>query len=246
MLKLFVYGYSYGWKSSRKLERAVHHNLSFIWLMGGLTPDHKTISEFRRNNKKALKEVLKQCVRICMELNLIDGNVLFVDGTKIRANAARGKNHTKQRCEKKLVEIDKNIEVLLDECERIDKEEDAQDSLVKMKKELADNEEYRNRAQDILNQFKEQEENGKLPKTINQTDTESALMRSVQGSHASYNVQSVVDDKHGLIVQVDAVSDSSDVNQFTNQVTQSETITGRNVRLGAPMQDVQIQRNLRR
>ena len=71
-------------------------------------------------------------------------------------------------------------------------------------------------------------------------------MRSVQGSHASYNVQSVVDDKHGLIVQVDAVSDSSDVNQFTNQVTQSETITGRNVRLGAPMQDVQIQRNLRR
>ena len=246
MLKLFVYGYSYGWKSSRKLERAVHHNLSFIWLMGGLTPDHKTISEFRRNNKKALKEVLKQCVRICMELNLIDGNVLFVDGTKIRANAARGKNHTKQRCEKKLVEIDKNIEVLLDECERIDKEEDAQDSLVKMKKELADNEEYRNRAQDILNQFKEQEENGKLPKTINQTDTESALMRSVQGSHASYNVQSVVDDKHGLMVHVDAVSDSSDVNQFTNQVTQSETITGRNVRLGAPMQDVQIQRNLRR
>lgn len=47
MLKLFVYGCSYGWKSSRKLERATHHNVSFMWLMGGLTPDHKTISEFR-------------------------------------------------------------------------------------------------------------------------------------------------------------------------------------------------------
>tara|TARA_B100002003_G_scaffold214537_1_gene212842 strand:+ start:148 stop:477 length:330 start_codon:yes stop_codon:yes gene_type:complete len=48
MLKLIVYGYSYGQRSSRKLERETHHNLSFIWLMGGLRPDHKTISEFCR------------------------------------------------------------------------------------------------------------------------------------------------------------------------------------------------------
>ena len=48
MLKLLVYGYSYGERSSRKLERATHHNLSFIWLTGGLKPDHKTIARFRR------------------------------------------------------------------------------------------------------------------------------------------------------------------------------------------------------
>ena len=64
MLKLFVYGCSYGWKSSRLLERANHHNLSFIWLMGGLKPDHKNISEFRLNNKNVLKKVLKKCVRM--------------------------------------------------------------------------------------------------------------------------------------------------------------------------------------
>ncbi len=55
MVKLLVYGYSYGIRSSRKLERAVNHNLSFVWLMGDLKPDHKTIAEFRRNNKNALK-----------------------------------------------------------------------------------------------------------------------------------------------------------------------------------------------
>ena len=82
MLKLLVYGYSYGIKESRKLERATHHNLSFIWLMGGLKPDHKTSAEFRRQHKEALKKVLKQCVRMCIELDLIAGNVLFVDGTK--------------------------------------------------------------------------------------------------------------------------------------------------------------------
>lgn len=102
MLKLVVYGYSYGQKSSRKLERATHHNLSFIWLVGGLKPDHKTIAEFRRNNKAALKQVIKACARMCIKLELIDGNVLFVDGTKIRANAGRDKNYTKRRCEKQI------------------------------------------------------------------------------------------------------------------------------------------------
>src|SRR5512137_2954685 len=66
MLKLLVYGYSYGVRSSRKLERETHDNLSFVWLMGGLRPDHKTIAEFRRQNRKALKEVLRQCARMCL------------------------------------------------------------------------------------------------------------------------------------------------------------------------------------
>jgi transposase len=54
MFKLVVYGYAYGVKSLRKMERECYHDLAFIWLMGGLRPDHKTIAEFRRNNKKAL------------------------------------------------------------------------------------------------------------------------------------------------------------------------------------------------
>ncbi len=227
MLKLFVYGYSYGWKSCRKLERAIYHNLSFIWLMGGLKPDYKTVSEFRRKNKKALKGVLKKCVRMCIELDLIEGNVLFVDGTKIRANAGRGRNYTRKEYERKLLEIDQNIDKLFEECERIDQEEDANESLVKMKKELVNNKSYRARIQEILNRFKEEEEQGKAPKTINQTDPESAMMGSIQGTHASYNVQSVVDDKHGLIAHADVVSDVNDRNQFSNQITQAEEVTGK-------------------
>ena len=185
MLKLFVYGYSYGWKSSRKLERAIHHNLSFIWLMGGLKPDFKTVSEFRRKNKWSLNVVLKKCVRMCIELDLIEGNVLFVDGAKIRANAGRGRNYTKRVYERKLLEIDQNIDKLFEECERIDLEENANESLVKMKKELANNKSYRSRIQEILNRFKEEGEQGKQPNTINQTDPESAMMGSLQGTHAS-------------------------------------------------------------
>ena len=93
MLKLFVYGYSYGVKSSRKLERATHHDLSFIWLMGGLKPDHKTIAEFRRRNRKPIQKVLKQCAHMCIKLDLIAGNVLFVDGGPERSRSLRRNMH---------------------------------------------------------------------------------------------------------------------------------------------------------
>ncbi len=106
MLKLLVYGPSYGIRSSRKLERACYHNLSFRWLMGDLKPDHKTIARFRRKYVKALKLVLRQCAQLCMKLNLIDGNVLFVDGSKFRANASLNQVWTEDRCKKYLEKID--------------------------------------------------------------------------------------------------------------------------------------------
>src|SRR5688572_23773311 len=154
MLKLLVYGYSYGLKGSRRLERACHHNVSFIWLMGGLKPDHKTIAEFRRGHKKALKRVLKQCVRLCVKLDLIAGNVLFVDGTKIRANAARGKTHDRAHYEKMIAELDSRIEKLLEECERIDQQEEGLGSSVAVDKELAQAEGLKKKIQDALKELK--------------------------------------------------------------------------------------------
>ena len=99
--------------------------------MGGLKPDFKTISEFRRNHKPALTKVLKQCARMCVELDLVAGNVLFVDGTKIRANAARARSHDKAYYEKQLSQIDERIEELLHECEATDEDEQHLGSLVR-------------------------------------------------------------------------------------------------------------------
>ncbi len=233
MIKLWTYGPSYGQESSRTLERSIHENVSFIWLMGGLKPDHKTISEFRRNNKEALAKIIKLCARLCIKLNLIEGNILFTDGTKIRANASRHKNHTKKHYEKQLKEIDSRIEEMLNRCDQIDEQESHLDSFVKMKDELANNEQLRSKIKEALAEFEQRGEktkNGK-ERTVNMTDTDSALMRSVQGSHASYNVQSVVDEKHGLIVNTDVVSAGTDVNQFAQQITQAEEVTGKECKI---------------
>jgi len=217
MLKLLVYGYSYGIRSSRKLEREIHYNLSFIWLSGGIKPDHKTIAQFRRNNKSALTKVLKQCARLCIDLGLIEGNTLFVDGSKFRANASSGNNWTKERCFKHLEKIDNRISEILSECEQIDQSECNDSSMVKMKEELADNETLRRKVTDILDKLKAEDKN-----SVNTTDCDCARICGRQGSHAGYNAQTVVDEKNGLIVSSDVVNESNDIHQFAAQINQAQ------------------------
>ena len=216
MFKLLVYGYSYGVKSSRKLERECYHNIAFIWLMGGLKPDHKTIAEFRRHNKKSLHKVLHQSVRMCIELKLIAGNVFFVDGTKIRANAGRDRTHDRFYYEKLLAKLDSRIKQLLADCETTDRTEEGTPSYVTMDKELAKSQNLKERIKAVLTSFESSDR-----KQLNQTDPDCAIMHSIQGSHASYNVQSVVDDEHGLIVQTEATSDTNDAHQFDRQINQA-------------------------
>lgn len=217
MLKLLVYGYSYGWRSSRKLERALHHNLSFIWLTGGLKPDHKTIANFRRNNKEALKKALSQCVRLCMKLNLIAGNTLFIDGSGMRANASISKTYSKKKWEKTLAFIDKRISGLLSECERLDVQES--DSYLKITEELKDKRVLREKVQAALATIDADDK-----EKLNGTDADSVVVKSRQGTHAGYNAQIAVDERHGLIVNSDVINKSSDRNQFSRQVEQANKI----------------------
>ena len=171
MLKLQVYGIAYGVRSSRKLEREANYNISFIWLMGQLKPDHKTIAEFRRKNKKALQNVLKQCARMCVKLNLIDGNTLFADGSKIRANASIKNKWTKERCEKVLKKADENIDRILKECEDTDLQEEDRSSLIKMQKELSEHSALKSKVNDILKELKDEQKT-----QHNTTDPESAIL----------------------------------------------------------------------
>jgi transposase len=200
MLKLLLYGYSYGVKSSRKLERETHNNISFIWLMKNLKPDHKTIAEFRRKNKKALRKALKLCARLCLKLDLIDGNTLFIDSTKLWANAGHGHQHRYKWYRKQLKKLDQRIEQLLSECERIDESEAHSGSFVKMRKELSQKRRLKGAVEKALDEFKARgikTKDGK-ERMINRVDPDSALMKSPQGTHPSFAMQSVVDDRKGL------------------------------------------------
>ncbi len=223
MLKLLVYGYSYGVRSSRLLEREVNYNLSFIWLMGGLKPDFKTISEFRRNNKEGLKKALRACVRLCLKLDLVVGNILFVDGSKIRANASIKNSWSIKKAEKALARMDKKIEELLLEAEALDKAEESQPSLVKVNEELCDVQVRKERVKEILEEL-----NRDGAKSLNTVDRDCVVVHGRQGSHAGYNAQVVVDDEHGLIVSSDiAKMSNNDLGQFSSQIQKANEAMGR-------------------
>jgi len=217
MLKLLVYGYSYGFRSSRKLERAIHHNLSFIWLVSGLKPDFKTISLFRMNNKIALKQVFKLCAKMCVKLKLIEGNTLFVDGTKIRANAGKKNVWSTDRCERALKGIEHRINKILADCDLVDASENGSSSLVKLNEELTEKSEMKRKVQSILDEL---QQSGK--KTLNTVDRESQNMHDKGNTHPRYNAQVVTDEKHGLIGNSDVVTDYNDSGQLSNQINQAE------------------------
>ena len=155
-----------------------------------------------------------------MKLNLIAGNILFIDGTKIRANASPpSRGHDQAYYEKRLQDIDRRVEELLREGEAIDNEEEQSESFVAMVRELSCVETLRDKIRAALEELKEKD--GSF---FNQTDPDCAIMYSTQGTHASYNVQSVVDDRNGLIVHAEAVSDVSDINQFARQIQQANEV----------------------
>lgn len=226
MLKLLLYGYSYGLRSSRQLERALYHNISFIWLMGGLKPDHKTISNFRKQNKSVLKQVFKQCAKLCIKLNLIEGNTLFLDGSKIRANASMDNSITEKKGEKLLKKIEIRIDEILQECEQIDESEEGQKSFVKLQKELNNKNKIKEKIAKVLETIKSEERT-----ELNTTDKDAMLMKSRQGTHAAYNSQIVVDEKNSLIVSCDVVSDQTDQRQFANQINKANEILKNNCKI---------------
>ena len=218
MLKLLVYGYAYSAdRSSRKLERAVHHNLSFLWLLGGLQPDHKTIANFRRRYREALARVLKQSARMCLRLGIIEGNVLFFDGTKLRANASLKHTWNQERITKTLAKIDRRIEELLQEDEAVEIGEERTETLVTLREELRNQQALRREIEQIARRLTDE---GR--ESVNTIDPECVSTRSIHGAYAGYNAQIAVDETEGLIASCDVVACSTDQGLLSQQIRWAE------------------------
>jgi transposase len=120
MLRIYLYGYLNQVRSSRRLERECARNLELIWLTGRLKPDFKTIADFRKDNGPAIRKVCQQLVALCRNMDLLDGDVVAIDGSRFKAVNAKAKNYTRGKLRQKLGEIDKAIERYLGELDRAD------------------------------------------------------------------------------------------------------------------------------
>src|SRR5262245_22156198 len=120
MLRLYLYGYLNQVQSSRRLERECGRNLELIWLTGRLKPDFKTIADFRKDNGLAIRKVCQQFVALCRDINLLDAEIVAIDGSKFKAVNAKARNYTREKLRRRLGEIDEAITRYLTELDRAD------------------------------------------------------------------------------------------------------------------------------
>jgi transposase len=110
LLKLFIYGYLNKIRSSRGLEKESKRNIEMIWLLKGLSPDHNTINNFRKDNPKAIKKVFRKTVEIARNFDLIGGLLLAGDGTKLRAQNSKKNNYNQKKIDRHIQYIETKLE----------------------------------------------------------------------------------------------------------------------------------------
>lgn len=196
LLKLYLYGYLNRVQSSRRLETECQRNLELMWLLGKLAPDFKTIADFRKDNGQGIKNVCKTFVEVCRRLNMFEGAVIAVDGSKFKASNNKSNNYTPSKVKFHIERVEKHIERYLEQLEEADKEQIGNIKIQATKERLAG---FREQLKE-LREIKEQVESHP-DKQISTTDPDSRLMKT-QGftRMVSYNVQSAVDTRHHLIV----------------------------------------------
>jgi len=220
-LKLYIYGYLNQIRSSRRLEQACHINLEAIWLMHQLTPDHKTIADFRKDNPQPLRAVFKEFVKLCIKLDLYGAELIAVDGSKFKAVNAKEKHFTQKTLAKRIELIEKSIKRYLKDLEAADwAENQGQAKQVwedKVKVLLAKKE----KCQELLKEMKASGQN-----EVAFTDPQCRLMRTRGGVDSCYNVHVAVDDKNHLIAEYNVSNAPSDNHELRGIANDAKQILG--------------------
>jgi len=199
LLKLYLYGYLNRIRSSRLLERETQRNLEVFWLLKRLQPDHKTISDFRRMNAIALREVFKQFVLLCKSLELYSAELVAIDSTKFKASNARDRIKDKEQIYKSIAHINESINQYLSQLDENDTSDTQTTSDSASREKLQKKIDSLKQQKQLLEQAQaELRNNGQ--KYVSLTDPDCRLMRNERHIEPAYTVQTAVDAKHSLIV----------------------------------------------
>jgi len=214
LLKLLVYGYYYGINSSRRMARSCKINVEVMWLMRKLTPDFRTISDFRKDNITCMKLVFKEFNKFCMKLDLFSKDYVSIDGSKFRAVNAKDQNFTLNKLDDRLKRLDERINKFMEDLEKADSEEDEDPrKLTKedIEKKLSELTERKTRYESFL---KHMEQNGESQ--ISLTDPDSKLMKENDGFGVGYNVQTAIDAGSHMIAGYAVTNAPTDHGQMTS------------------------------
>ena len=222
LLKIYLYGYLNRIQSSRRLEREAQRNIEVMWLTGRLMPDFKTIADFRKDNGPAIRNVCQQFTALCRRLGLFSEAVVAVDGSKFKAVNNRERTFTGAKVQKRIEQITASLtrsQSALDLADLTDTAA-AQAKAAQLREKIAvlDQRMQHLKAIETLVQ-------AAPDKQISLTDPDARSMAtSGKGTGiVGYNVQTVVDIRHHLIVAHDVTNVGNDREQPAVMAQQAQT-----------------------
>jgi transposase len=211
MLKLYLYGSLNKIRSSRRLEHETQRNIEVMWLVRQLTPDFKTLADFRKENAQALKHVCREFTLLCKKLDLFGRELLAIDGSKVKAVNSKARNFSEKKLQPLLQHINDRIDAYLKELDAQDivEAQTTKESADTLQENIAQLCSHKGQYEDLLEKLRDSEET-----QVSLTDPESRSMKTKQGIDVCYNVQIAVDNKYKLIVE----------HEVTNEVTDQEQL----------------------
>ena len=223
LIKLYLYGYLNRIRSSRALEKECSRNIEVMWLLRGLSPDHNTISNFRRDNAKAIRNVFRSTVRLAQNFELIGGKLLAGDGTKLRAQNSKKNNFNQAKIDKHTAYIDRKLE----EYNTLLSCEDGDNSNQEQKKELTEKIEKQQERRKKYEALQERlQTTGEKQISTSAPDSRLLMLRN-NITEVSYNVQTTVDSKHNLCIDY-KVTNQNDAHAMGNMLRRAKTILNHN------------------
>jgi transposase len=219
LMGLFLWGHLNGIRSSRKLERESHRNLEVIWLCENLRPDFKTIADFRKDNGAGIKGVVVEFRLWCMAAGLYGQEMVAVDGSKFKAVNSKERNFTRKKLSQLMARERAKISEYLEAVAEADEAESEEPALSaeQLQEKIAGLERYLAEHEALERQLEASGES-----QVSLTDPDAKLMKTAQGSEVSYNVQTVVDSKHKLIVAYEVTNERNDLGQLAVMAQQAK------------------------
>lgn len=201
-------------RSSRDLEKECKRNIEVMWLLNTLKPDHNTISNFRRDNPKAIKKVFRGTVKMAQQFNLIGGRLIAGDSTKFRAQNSKKNNYTQKKIERHLEYIDNKLEEYTAALAESDGDKQAT-----LKKEISKQE---LRKENYQRQEKQLQESGAPQVSTSDPENRQMIVRN-NITEVAYNVQTTVDAKHHLLIDY-KVTNTNDSKVMGNMLQRAKSI----------------------
>jgi transposase len=200
-LKIYLYGYINGIRSSRRLEKECLRNLEMQWLLEAICPNYHSIADFRKDNPKALKQLFKLFVSFLKDADLITGNTIAIDGTKSRAHNSKKSNFNQKKIDKHLDYIEAKTQEYLTALDQNDTQENST-TLTNIQQKIA-----RLKQNKIRYELLEKQLQASGEPQVSTTDPDArALLVQGQVVEVSYNIQAAVDDKHNLVVATHTIN----------------------------------------